>query len=83
MKFKLAGTLRFELRISILETVGLPVSLHPCKKDLVHVVGLAPTKDIRVRLIYSQVPLLLGHTCNGSQVSNLGKQDFKFTIHLC
>ena len=26
----LAGTLRFELRTSILETDGLPVSLHPC-----------------------------------------------------
>ena len=31
--------------------------------DLVHVVGLAPTKDVEVRLIYSQVPLLLSHTC--------------------
>ena len=30
---------------------------------VVHVVGLAPTKDDHVRLIYSQVPLLLGHTC--------------------
>ena len=30
---------------------------------LVHVVGLAPTKDNQVRLIYSQVPLLLSHTC--------------------
>ena len=26
----LAGTLRFELRKSVLETDGLPVSLHPC-----------------------------------------------------
>ena len=52
----------------------------PKYKDLllVHVVGLAPTKDIRVRLIYSQVPLLLGHTCNGSQVSNLVT---RFQIH--
>lgn len=40
----LARTLRFELRTSILETDGLPVSLHPCR-SLVHVVGLAPTKD--------------------------------------
>lgn len=30
---------------------------------LVHVVGLAPTKDTEVRLIYNQVPLLLSHTC--------------------
>ena len=30
--------------------------------DLVHVVGLAPTKDHQVRLIYSQEPLLLGIT---------------------
>ena len=33
------------------------------KSVLVHVVGLAPTKDNQVRLIYSQVPLLLSHTC--------------------
>ena len=33
------------------------------RKFLVHVVGLAPTKDTQVRLIYSQVPLLLSHTC--------------------
>ena len=32
-------------------------------KKLVHVVGLAPTKDNQVRLIYSQVLLLLSHTC--------------------
>ena len=42
----LARTLRFELRTSILETDGLPVSLHPCR-TLVHVVGLAPTKSER------------------------------------
>ena len=30
------------------------------KKLLVHVVGLAPTKDLEVHLIYSQEPLLLG-----------------------
>ena len=34
------------------------------KDILVHVVGLAPTKDNQVRLIYSQVLLLLSHTCN-------------------
>ncbi len=33
------------------------------EETLVHVVGLAPTKDNQVRLIYSQVPLLLSHTC--------------------
>ncbi len=33
------------------------------KRFLVHVVGLAPTKDNEVRLIYSQVLLLLSHTC--------------------
>ena|SRR5882724_5933180 len=41
---------------------------------LVHVIGLAPTKDNQVRLIYSQVPLLLSHTCKidlRSQISNL------------
>ena len=36
--------LGFEPRISILETGGLPVSLHPWKL-LVYAVGLAPTKD--------------------------------------
>ena len=30
---------------------------------LVHVVGLALTKDNQVRLIYSQALLLLSHTC--------------------
>jgi hypothetical protein len=51
---------------------------------LVHVVGLAPTKDNQVRLIYSQVPLLLSHTCASEfQISNLDDRDFKFEIHLC
>ena len=27
----MAGTLRVELRMSVLETAGLPVSLHPCR----------------------------------------------------
>ena len=39
-------------------------------ETLVHVVGLAPTKDNQVRLIYSQVLLLLSHTC----VVNFGFQ---------
>ena len=42
------------------------------EETLVHVVGLAPTKDSEVRLIYSQVPLLLSHTCDmnfGFQIS--------------
>src|SRR6267378_460707 len=70
----LAGTLGFEPRISILETDGLPVSLHPSRR-LVHVVGLAPTKDNEVRLIYSQVLLLLSHTCaHGIQISNLTRE---------
>ena len=30
--------------------------------ELVRAVGLAPTKDTKVRLIYSQVLLLLSHT---------------------
>ena len=38
---------------------------------LVHVVGLAPTKDNQVRLIYSQVLLLLSHTC---------EMEFRFQI---
>ena len=69
----LAGTPGFEPRMSGLESDGLPVSLRP-KRILVHVVGLAPTKDNQVRLIYSQVPLLLSHTCMidlRSQISNL------------
>ena len=41
------------------------------KETLVHVVGLAPTKDNQVRLIYSQVLLLLSHTC---------KMEFRFQI---
>ncbi len=44
------------------------------KMFLVHVVGLAPTKDNQVRLIYSQVLLLLSHTCGlnfRSQISDL------------
>lgn len=44
------------------------------EETLVHVVGLAPTKDNQVRLIYSQVPLLLSHTCEidlRSQISQL------------
>ena len=40
----------------------LPVSLHPYG-NLVHVVGLAPTKSLGGRPIYSRVPLLLSHTC--------------------
>ena len=51
---------------------------------LVHVVGLAPTKDNQVRLIYSQVPLLLSHTCaHKFQISNLDEEHFKSEIHLC
>jgi hypothetical protein len=46
---------------------------------LVHVVGLAPTKDIQVRLIYSQVLLLLSHTCaHEFQISNLRSQISNF-----
>ena len=41
----LAGTLRFELRKSVLETDGLPLAYIPVV-ELMHVVGLAPTKDI-------------------------------------
>ena len=40
----MAGTLRFELRKSVLETDGLPLAYIP-KQLLVHAVGLAPTKD--------------------------------------
>jgi hypothetical protein len=57
----LAGTPGFEPRISGLESDGLPLAYAP-REFLVHVVGLAPTKDNQVRLIYSQVPLLLSHT---------------------
>ena len=48
------------------------------KMFLVHVVGLAPTKDNQVRLIYGQVLLLLSHTCTidlRSQISNLRFQN--------
>ena len=45
------------------------------EETLVHVVGLAPTKDNQVRLIYSQVLLLLSHTCkHGIQISNLTRE---------
>jgi hypothetical protein len=45
------------------------------KEKLVHVVGLAPTKDNQVRLIYSQVLLLLSHTCpHEFQISNLTRE---------
>ena len=40
----MAGTPRFELRKSVLETDGLPLAYIP-KTILVHAVGLAPTKD--------------------------------------
>lgn len=44
-------------------------------ETLVHVVGLAPTKDNQVRLIYSQVLLLLSHTCvHGFQISTLNRK---------
>ena len=66
----LAGTPGFEPRISGLESDGLPVSLRR-KKFLVHVLGLAPTKDNQVRLIYSQVLFLLSHTC---------EMEFRFQI---
>ena len=57
----LAGTLRFELRKSVLETDGLPVSLHPCLR--VGACGRTRTYEGHcVRLIYSQVLLLLSHT---------------------
>lgn len=80
--FKVAGTLRFELRMSILETGGLPVSLHPCNRF--GACGRTRTYEGHdVRLIYSQVPLLLGHTCNESANFKSRKQDFKSTIHLC
>jgi hypothetical protein len=46
----------------VFKSTALPIRL-PFQKVLVHVVGLAPTKDHEVRLIYSQAPLLLGHTC--------------------
>jgi hypothetical protein len=42
------------LRAVVFRTTALPVRLP--FRELVHVVGLAPTKDIEVRLIYSQVP---------------------------
>ena len=70
-EIRLAGTPGFEPRISGLESDGLPLAYAP-KEFLVHVVGLAPTKDNQVRLIYSQVLLLLSHTCTfGIQISNL------------
>jgi hypothetical protein len=53
--------LGFEPRISILETVGLPLAYIP-GLELVHAVGLAPTKSFG-RLIYSQALLLLSHAC--------------------
>ena len=49
----LAGTPGFEPRISGLESDGLPLAY--AQEFLVHVVGLAPTKDNQVRLIYGQV----------------------------
>ena len=66
----LAGTPGFEPRISGLESDGLPLAYGPTE-TLVHVVGLAPTKDNQVRLIYSQVLLLLSHTC---------EMEFRFQI---
>jgi len=44
---------------------------------LVHVVGLAPTKDLLVHLIYSQEPLLLGahmHEWSGPQKMDEGRE---------
>jgi hypothetical protein len=51
---------------------------------LVHVVGLAPTKDNQVRLIYSQVPLLLSHTCaHGIADFKSHTRDFKNLRSIC
>jgi hypothetical protein len=58
----LARTLRFELRTSILETDGLPVSLHPFMNP--GACGRTRTYDsLQGLLIYSQVLLLLSHAC--------------------
>gem|GEM_PF-4666039 len=54
-------------------------------KNLVHVVGLAPTKDNQVRLIYSQVPLLLSHTCGRTEdvgLCHIRNSQFEFLL-LC
>ena len=55
----------FNCRLPIDSESERPIGNHQLAigNELVHVVGLAPTKDNQVRLIYSQVPLLLSHTC--------------------
>jgi len=73
-----AGTPGFEPRISGLESDGLPVSLRP-NKSLVHVVGLAPTKDNQVRLI-SKEGAFAAQPHMQMEISDLKFQipDFKF-----
>ncbi len=58
----MAGALRFELRTSGLESDVLPLTL--CSRMRTGACGRTRTYEGRkVRLIYSQVLLLLSHTC--------------------
>src|SRR5438132_6159224 len=77
-EIRMAGTPGFEPRISGFESDGLPLSLRP-NKSLVHVVGLAPTKDNQVRLIL-QSGAFAAQPHMQMEISDLKFQipDFKF-----
>ena len=67
----LAGTPGFEPRISGLESDGLPLAYAP---KIPGACGRTRTYEVVGRLIYSQVLLLLSHTCEidlRSQISQL------------
>ena len=66
----LAGTPGFEPRISGLESDGLPLAYAPSTPGAC---GRTRTYEVVRRLIYSQVLLLLSHTCEGIS-------DLKFQI---
>ena len=74
----LAGTPGFEPRISGLESDGLPLAYAP---KMLGACGRTRTYEVVRRLIYSQVLLLLSHTCKYEfQISNLDEEDFRSGI---
>src|SRR4029079_15843430 len=75
-QINLAGTPGFEPRISGLESDGLPLAYAP---SIPGACGRTRTYEVVRRLIYSQVLLLLSHTCAIDLRSQI-ISDFKFEI---
>ena len=76
----------FNCRLPIDSESERPIGNHQLAigNELVHVVGLAPTKDNQVRLISKEGAFAAQpHMRSGIQISNLHTQDFKSAIHLC